>query len=369
MTVIKRVKKASCSLAVAALLTALSSSSAFAGEARYLGSHGAGDSQITGTILDLGAGTPPANVNYTGTVIEISSDDDAQFSGLELPNQAGTGIHLTGDGTFTAVIDAIDFGGTGADAGFVGLYLDELAPASSSQVFLAITPDGAGGYVAGIGIPGSDNTLTSQTAFTLPVTIIITRTGAAITATVNGAAVGAGVTMALATVDHFPRLYLETRGTGDPLVSFSSITVEGVGIPDVNLPRVNSIDRIGAVGDITSGWTVTFSEPVTGVTVDDFTLDDDGDFVGGALTLTAVDASTYTLEALDAVGAEGSLALDFNDGTDVATVSDSTSIPGFSGTQKYRLSSSVPAAGLLGLGLVASALAGLGAAATRRRKD
>jgi hypothetical protein len=75
------------------------------------------------------------------------------------------------------------------------------------------------------------------------------------------------------------------------------------------------------------------------------------------------------VEALAAAGVEGSLGLDFNDGTDVATVSDSTSIPGFSGTEKYRLGSSVPAAGLLGLGLVASALAGLGAAATRRKKD
>ena len=137
--------------AVSLLAAVLLAVPAFAGTATYLGTHTASDVQIDGAdFLDLGAGFGPSLVTYTGGLIVFETIDPGVFSGVQLPDSLGNAIELTGDGTYTVVIDSIDIADMSADADFLGFYLDETG-ANTSQVFFGITPDGSGGWNAGPG--------------------------------------------------------------------------------------------------------------------------------------------------------------------------------------------------------------------------
>lgn len=319
--IIKNTVKAASLLAVLLL-----AAPALAGTATYLGSDTASDVQIDGTLL-AGFAIGPADVTYGGGTITIQAIDNTGFSGLQLPDSANNGIQLTGDGTFTVVIDSINFDAIAADAGFVGIYLDETG-GTTSQVFFGITPNGSGGLNAGLGIPGSDETVANQAGFTLPATIVLTRVGANVSATVNSVDFGS-VTMPNPAVAHFTRIYLEPRSQGDPIVSFTSIEVDGVGIPNVNFtpPPVGptvTITRDGAIDSaFTSGsatWSVEFSEDVQFVTDDDFEIVTGGDaaFTTGP-DLTVNGPESYTVAVGGVTGSAGSVTLNFL-GNDVVSV-------------------------------------------------
>ena len=179
---------------------------AFAGTATYLGTHTASDVQIDGAdFLDFGAGFGPSMVTYTGGLIIFETIDAGDFSGVQLPDSLGNAIELTGDGTFTVVIDSIDVADMTADGDFVGIYLDETT-LNTSQVFFGITPDGSGGWNASLGGPNAVDTVGNQAPMTLPATVVLTRAGAVITATVNGTDLPSTVTLVDPAVAHFTRV-------------------------------------------------------------------------------------------------------------------------------------------------------------------
>jgi hypothetical protein len=176
------------------------------------------------------------------------------------------------------------------------------------------------------------------------------------------------------------------RLDGGPTAFLASMTVSliefsGDNVPDVNLPppppSVSSITRTGAIDEaFTSGtaeWEVTFSETVKNVTGDDFTRVLTGDATADEPTVAPLSGTgrVFTVTAAN-VGALGggiqTIGLNFKDETDVVTTVGDAPIGGSAGPA-YSFGVTMPAVGLLGLGLAAGAIAALGASAARRRRD
>lgn len=290
---------------------------------------------------------------------------------------------MTGDGIFTVVIEAVNLGTMTAED-HVGFYLDEEVTVDSQPLF-GITTDGGSGLTASFAVgPGSSlsegsNGLVARGPITLPATVVLTRTGATVVATIDGVTFGTAV-LDDAGVLLFPTVFDEGPGNGS--ISFSSIVVTGASIPDVNDPPAPpapslAISRNGAVDsafiDGSASWSVTFSEEVTFVTDDDFSLTLTGDANADAPTvaLAKLTGTAFTVTAANVTGIEGTLRLNFNGGTDVETVADSTAVEGMQGGagSMFSIGIALPALGLLGLGLAASAMAVLGASAARSKKN
>ena len=357
--------------AVSLLAAVLLAVPAFAGTATYLGTHTASDVQIDGAdFLDLGAGFGPSLVTYTGGLIVFETIDPGVFSGVQLPDSLGNAIELTGDGTYTVVIDSIDIADMSADADFLGFYLDETG-ANTSQVFFGITPDGSGGWNAGLGGPDAVNTPGNQGPMTLPATVVLTRTGAVITATVNGTDLPATVTLVDPAVAHFTRVYF--NGGSSPIIRYTSIEVTGVGIPDVNQPMgpTATIARDQVVDwAFTNGsgsWTVEFSEDVLNVDGADFSLTTLGDAVVGIAPTVTGGPASYTASIGGVTGASGTIILNFEVG-DVVSVADGTPAEPASGGAQW-FSNVVPAPAAMGWVLVFLGIVlALAAAVAIRRK-
>ncbi len=101
----------------------------------------------------------------------------------------------------------------------------------------------------------------------------------------------------------------------------STSTDDSVGwILDVTPPTVMSIAAIDAspTNALNVSWSVTFSEPVTGVDAGDFALVPGGGITGaGNIVVTPVDATTYTVSADTGTG-NGTLGLDLADDDSIA---------------------------------------------------
>ena len=354
------------------LAVALLAVPAFAqGTATYLGTHTASDVQIDG--LGIFA---DATVIYAGGTITITSST-LGFSGPRLPDNLNMDMHLTGDGTYTVVIDSINVGTT-MDTDHLGFYLDETT-IDTSQVWMGFTTDGGGGVTAtlSVGPTGSmdagDPANVARGPIMLPATVVLTRTGADVVVTIDAVPFGTA-TMLDAAVDHIPRFFDE--GPGDGSISVSSIVVTGVGIPDVNAPTgptgpTVTITRDGAIDSafITGNgtWSVEFSEDVQFVTDDDFeiTTGGDGAFTSGP-TVTANGPASYTVAVggVTASPGPGSIALNFLGG-DVASI-DTDLLASAAGGQSYT-NFPLPAAKTWGLVFLGAVLA-LAAAVLVRKK-
>ncbi len=342
------------------------------GTATYLGTHTESAVQIDGALLvQDGVALGPGVVNYTGGLIVMSPLNFNAGSFFALPDNSNNPIQSTGAGSITAVFTALDFDGSPANGSKIGIYYDEVAPASDNQKFVTITPDGSGAFFAGL-VSGSGDAGT--TPVSLPITIVLTRSAGQMSATANGADLGS-ITVPGDTEALFARVFFENvSGREGVSASLSSIVVEGVGIPNVNLgppqPTV-SISRVGAVDEaFTSGtaeWTVSFSEAMANVTADDFAAALTGDAAADAPTIIAVGPSEFTVTAANVTGEVGTIRLNLNDETDIETVADATPIGGKVGPA-YSIGIEMPAVGLLGLGLAAGIMAALGASAARRQK-
>lgn len=223
MTIKSAVKAASL---LAAVILAVP---AFAGTATYLGTHTASDVQIDGTAtFDAGI------VSYSGGLIRAESSTTA-WSGMQLPDSSNNPVTSTGSGTFTAVIQSVNLNTMG-DADHLGFYYDQDI-FSDSQVLFGITTDNAGGFTASMGL-GQGNSLVDlnpgniiRAPITLPATVVLTRAGFSITATVNGNFFGTAA-IASSTEPLWARVF--DSGGGNGQIRFSSLVVTGVGIPDIN---------------------------------------------------------------------------------------------------------------------------------------
>ena len=360
-----------CRLAVAVLAVglavALLASPAFAqGTATYLGTNtaAAGNVLIDGTGLGSNA-----TVTYAGGTITIESPVGL-FSGPFLPDEENLEMHLFGDGTYIVEIAAIDVGTrTGTD--HMGFYLDETT-LFTSQVWMGFTTDGSGGYTASLGV-GATGSMDAGNAgnvargpISLPATVVLTRTGDNVAATINNVAFGTAV-MLDGAVDHIVRLFDEGSGGGS--ISYSSITVAGVGIADVNLRPTVTITRNGALDsaftDTTGSWNVFFSEDVLNVDSTDFSLsfggdaDASGPFVSGW-------GSPYTAAISAVTGTSGTISLNFNVDDVISAGSMLAPLPTNSGLQWF--SNILPAPAAMGWALVFLAVVLALAAAVMLRK-
>ena len=90
---------------------------------------------------------------------------------------------------------------------------------------------------------------------------------------------------------------------------------------DTTAPTVISIARVGAspTNATTGGWTVTFSESVTGVGAADFALARTGGVTGGAITAVTGSGTTYSVTATTGSG-DGTLGLSLVDDDSITDV-------------------------------------------------
>src|SRR5206468_5714280 len=108
-------------------------------------------------------------------------------------------------------------------------------------------------------------------------------------------------------------------------------------------PTVSSINRAG--GDPTNAasvqFTVTFSESVTGVDTNDFTLTTTG-VSGTAVTNVSGGPTIYTVTVKTGTG-DGTVRLDLNSsGTGIADLAANGISGGFTGGETYTIDKTVP---------------------------
>jgi hypothetical protein len=116
---------------------------------------------------------------------------------------------------------------------------------------------------------------------------------------------------------------------------------------DTTLPVVLSITRAGAASQITNAssvtYSVTFSEVVNGVSIDDFTLSGSGSAAGTLGTITNTgDGKTYIV-TVNGVDGDGTLRLDLkNAGTGIVDASGNPISGGFTQGQTYTIDHTTP---------------------------
>jgi hypothetical protein len=338
-------------------------------------------------------------VEYAGATINFCAD--GSNSGARFPDGAGGLISFgTSDFVITLVIESVTLPDFNVAPIAYAIYANQ-GDAGTAGGARADTPNNdntrdAWAYVANDN--GTDRIVGSRALYpnltlaspdnpspvSFPVTLTIERSGTTITTSAVDA-LKAVLDLGTSAVDAadimYPRLFFfDPDGVSVPGTSMtvSLAQLSGDSVPDVNLPAVPAgptvaITRDGGIEEaFTSGtaeWTVTFSEAMNGVTDDDFSRVLTGDATADAATVAVAKLSgtVFAVTAENVTGSEGTIRLNFNDGTDVVTVADGTSIEGRVGPA-YYIGIAMPAVGLLGLGLAAGAIAALGASAARRQK-
>lgn len=118
----------------------------------------------------------------------------------------------------------------------------------------------------------------------------------------------------------------------------------------VDAPSVTSVVRAGAASATVSttapsvDYTVTFSEAVTGVDANDFTLTKTGSASGKVTSVTTLSNSTYTV-TVDALSGDGTLRLDVNgSGTGIQNSTSNDLAGGYALGQTFTLDHTAPAA-------------------------
>lgn len=155
----------------------------------------------------------------------------------------------------------------------------------------------------------------------------LTGTGASSPVVVTGLTNGTAYTFTVTATN--------SAGTGSASVASNSVTPP---------PTVSSIER--ATGSPTNaasvGFTVVFSDGVTGVDADDFSLIVTGSATGTVAGVSAVNTSTYTV-TVNAVSGDGTLQLDLkNSGTGIAGIPGNPIVTGFTTGQTYTIDNTVP---------------------------
>jgi hypothetical protein len=218
---------------------------------------------------------------------------------------------------------------------------------------------------------------------TFPVTLTIERSGTTMTTSAVDAAkavLDLGTNTLVPPVDFMvPRIFfldsLEGVSVPGSSMTVSLIEISGDLVPDVNLPPAVPTATITTTTDdeepFTSGeavWSVDFGRDVDNVDDTDFVVETTGDVQADDPTVDApLTGSVFTVRSANVSGTEGDLRLALSGSHNIAASDDAAAaVEGQS--QAYRIGISVPVAGLLGLGLVAGAIAALGASAARRQK-
>jgi uncharacterized repeat protein (TIGR02059 family) len=129
-------------------------------------------------------------------------------------------------------------------------------------------------------------------------------------------------------------------------LALDNIDLEPASVQDTTPPSVASIVRSGGNPALTNAdtltYTVTFDEPVTGVTADDFALTMTGPVTGQITGISTNDNTSYTVTVTNVSGA-GDIRLDLNaTGTGIQDVNNNAIAGGYTSGQSYSVDAIAP---------------------------
>lgn len=292
---------------------------------------------ITGLTFLTGTGTSDPIVGFTGT----ASDINLALAGATYSPPAG----YSGDASiaiFTSDLGNSGPGGFLVDADTVQLNFDSTAP--DAPVFTGISDD--------TGTPGdlitADTTLILHGTAESNTVITITRDGTGVIGTTNASPSGEWsfdhrTTLLPAGTNLFTATATDAAGN----TSVASATLEVV-ILDTILPTLDSITRNGANPSRGPAVTylVSFSEPITGIDISDFTLATSGSVAGNLSAINQVGPFPQDFEVtVTNVTGDGTLRLDLNDaGTAITDLAGQAIATGYTNGEPYTIDTTAPAA-------------------------
>jgi hypothetical protein len=279
----------------------------------------------TGTVADSGLTVAGGGTTYTVTVDGVTGD--------------GT-LGLNYDSGVTGVQDAA---GNSATAGFTGetYTIEHTPPAVTALATVGVSPNNASSdaftvtfseAVTGV---AADDFATATTGTVADTGLTVTGSGTSYTVTVDGV-----------TGDGTLGLNYDSGVTGVQDAAGNSASAGFTGQTytiEHTRPAVTSINTTGANPNNASSdaFTVTFSEAVTGVAADDFTVATTGTVADTGLTVTG-SGTGYTVTANGVTG-DGTLGLDFNaNSSNVTDAAGNTAGDGFTG-ETYTIEHTPPA--------------------------
>ncbi|WP_287158006.1 Ig-like domain-containing protein [Chloroflexus sp.] len=205
--------------------------------------------------------------------------------------------------------------------------------------------------------PTNAATATFTVTFSEPVTGLdsadfsLTTTGSisgASVGSVSGSGASYTVTVATGSGDGSLRLDLNPSGTGITDSAGNAISGGFTGgesyTIDKTTPTVVNITRAGAdpTNATTATFTVTFSEPVTGLDSADFSLTTTGSISGASVGSVSGSGASYTVTVATGSG-DGSLRLDLNpSGTGITDSAGNAISGGFTGGESYTIDKTTP---------------------------
>jgi gliding motility-associated-like protein len=136
---------------------------------------------------------------------------------------------------------------------------------------------------------------------------------------------------------------LRDVASNDLVLTLNSIAPTTGLLVDGVVPGVNSIVKVGTTptNEDTMTFTVTFTEPVTGVNASDFVLTNSGTSVGTVSTITG-SGSTYTVTVSNVTG-DGTTRLDLNaTGTGITDISGNVISGGYSAASTITVDNTLP---------------------------
>ena len=291
--------------------------------------------QVSGSITDTGITVAEVSTSvYTVTVNGVSGNGV-----LRLDMNSGTSEQDSYGNTIS-----------GGHTGNQTYTVDQTAPTISSIVPAAANPGKGGSETFTVtfseavsGVDSSDFTVAASGTTDTGITGVTTSDNIHYTVTVGG--VGGNGTLGL---------NLNASGTGIADAAGNAITGGLTGSPytiDTTPPTASSITAVGSLTNNASSeaFTVTFSEPVAGVTASDFTLTTANTPGGTALTtggitsITTSDNIHYTV-TVGSVAGDGTLRLDLKAAsTGITDAAGNGATAGFASGDTYTIEHTPPA--------------------------
>ncbi|MEJ5344985.1 MAG: Ig-like domain-containing protein, partial [Chloroflexus sp.] len=328
--------------------------------------------KTTPTVVSITrAGADPTNAataTFTVTFSEpVTGLDSADFSLTTTGSISGASVSsVSGSGAaYTVTVN------TGSGDGSLRLDLNPSGTGISDSAGNAISGGFTGGEsytidkttptVVSITRAGADPTNAATATFTVtfsePVTGLdsadfsLTTTGSisgASVSSVSGSGAAYTVTVNTGSGDGSLRLDLNPSGTGISDSAGNAISGGFTGgesyTIDKTTPTVVSITRAGAdpTNAATATFTVTFSEPVTGLDSADFSLTTTGSISGASVSSVSGSGAAYTVTVNTGSG-DGSLRLDLNpSGTGISDSAGNAISGGFTGGESYTIDKTTP---------------------------
>jgi Bacterial Ig-like domain (group 3) len=306
--------------------------------------------------LDIGGTTLATYLSGTGTSTlafrYVVASGNQDLTGIDM----GSSINLNGGSIRDAATNNAALSLTTVAPGTSGIHVDGVAP-----VVISVSALNDKTYIAGdtieffVDLSKDVNVDTTNGTPSLPFTM---DTGVTAQATLvdsggstlifdytvlygdfdaNGVTLGSAINLNNSTISDSAHNPLVTTLNG--VASSAGVLIDAVP------PEVSSIDTDSSspTNKTSLSFTVTFSEPVTGVDASDFTTSTTGTLAGTISAVTPSSASTYIVTVSSVTG-DGTLGLGVNaDGTGIADLATNPLSGGFTGGETYSVEMTPPA--------------------------